>query len=377
MSLGNTAIPSGPKSTIEFAKALEELAEVHTTSTTQISYVRTGGRRASALTLTPVCAYGTVLLNTGELNAYADGERIYLTSAMMRFTSDDELQVVIAHELAHNAMNHIKARKKNALLGGILGAIADVFMATQGVNTGGYYTSRYASLGAQTFSQDFEREADYVGMYALALAGGPLETAPTFWRYMAQADPKSIRLAFTHPTTAERFVRMERSLAEIRGKQSRQVALLPEMKGESRPDAAAAAQSLPNVFASAPATVPPARPSAAIAAPTTPTVPEPEAAAYVDGSEDLMSSNEKLREAVDEAIGMGIIEDVREVELGQLSAMTGPRFGSAFTDYYLAGVLTAYLGIGEAGAIELWTGHEKLGVYTAGGLTRAHPVPDR
>jgi predicted Zn-dependent protease len=37
---------------------------------------------------------------------------------MLRFTGkDDELAVVVAHEIAHNAMGHIDAKKKNATLG--------------------------------------------------------------------------------------------------------------------------------------------------------------------------------------------------------------------------------------------------------------------
>src|SRR5690606_27078917 len=99
--------------------------------------------------------------------------------------------------------------RKNALGGGFLGLLADIAMASQGINTGGAYTSQFAQLGAMTFSQDFEREADYVGMYAMARTGLPLEDAPTLWRHMAIAHPGSIQLATSHPTTAERFVRLE------------------------------------------------------------------------------------------------------------------------------------------------------------------------
>jgi beta-barrel assembly-enhancing protease len=178
-----------------------------------------------------VCDYGTLVVNSGELNAFADGRTIYVTSAMMRFLSNDELRVVIAHEFAHNAMGHIKAKKKNSIFGAVLGALGDVFMASQGINTGGYYTSQGAKAGATVFSQDFEREADYVGLYALTLADLPLDPAPMFWRHMAQAEPKSIGFASTHPTTAERFVRMEQAITEIREKTASHQALLPSKKG--------------------------------------------------------------------------------------------------------------------------------------------------
>jgi hypothetical protein len=180
-----------------------------------------------------VCDYDNIVVQADELNAFSDGSNIFMTSTMMRFANDQELQVVYAHEFAHNAMGHIKAKKKNTLFGALLGALADIALNARGVHTGGYYTSRGASAGAMAFSQDFEREADYVGLYAMALADASLTSAPAFWRHMAMANPKSIGLAHSHPTTAERFVRMERAIAEIDHKRALNIALRPEMKGDA------------------------------------------------------------------------------------------------------------------------------------------------
>ena len=83
------------------------------------------------------------------------------------------------------------------------------------------------------FSQDFEREADYVGVYLLARAGRPTAKAPNFWRRMAQEDPRSIKFASTHPTSAERFVRLEQASREIEQKVARGEDLRPEMRGAS------------------------------------------------------------------------------------------------------------------------------------------------
>jgi predicted Zn-dependent protease len=150
---------------------------------------------------------------------------------MMRFAqNDDELAVVVGHEIAHNAMRHLDAKKKNATLGAILGAVVDIAAATQGVNTGGDFTNMGAGIGAMSYSQDFEREADYVGMYLLALAGRSYENAADFWRRMAQESPGSIKYASSHPTSAERFVRLEQTVAEIRQKQDAGLPLVPVMK---------------------------------------------------------------------------------------------------------------------------------------------------
>ncbi len=191
-------------------------------------------RRGEALeaVLHPVvaCKFEMLVVAEGDINAYADGDRVIMPWAMMRFANDDELGGVLGHEIAHNAMGHIDARKKNAFLGALFGALLDVAAATQGTNTGGRNTANFMAAAARAFSQDFEREADYVGMYVLARAGRPLETVPLFWRHFAQINPRAISYASTHPTTAERFVRLRSAAAEIERKRAGGLELLPEMK---------------------------------------------------------------------------------------------------------------------------------------------------
>jgi predicted Zn-dependent protease len=176
------------------------------------------------------CPFRILVPRQDELNAAADGSKIYVATAMLRFASDDELSVVLAHEIAHNAMRHRDAQTKNALGGALLGAIADIAMAAGGKNTGGQYSKMGAEAGAQAFSQDFEREADYVGMYILAWAGRPLASAAGFWRRMAVEHPTGIVFATTHPTTAERFVRLEQWAREVDLKLASGDAFGPEMK---------------------------------------------------------------------------------------------------------------------------------------------------
>lgn len=70
--------------------------------------VRRGGATL-ALTLTGQkgCGGRFVVLPDDELNAWTDGYYIAVTSRMMRFAPDDnELAFVIAHEMAHNMLDH-------------------------------------------------------------------------------------------------------------------------------------------------------------------------------------------------------------------------------------------------------------------------------
>jgi beta-barrel assembly-enhancing protease len=204
LALDTKVIEPGRKAAKHFTEALSAQA-VDPSSGFSVLLQRGSERRRVAMRLDEVCDYGTVVLDDPELNAFADGRLIYVTSAMMRFVDDDELRVVVSHEFAHNAMGHTKARQKNSL------------------------------LGAMTFSQDFEREADYVGIYALALADLPVSSALTFWRRIAVAEPETIGLAHSHPTTAERFVRLEQGIHEINQKIALKHPLHPDPAGMPKP----------------------------------------------------------------------------------------------------------------------------------------------
>jgi len=187
-------------------------------------------RNGRLLTLTvqpePVCDYGLAIADSDSVNAMADGENIIFTKGMMRFAeTDQELSLVTAHELAHNAMAHIDALRTNATSGFILDAIA----ASAGVNTGGLFRN----LSAMRYSKDFETEADYVGLYIMARAGVSLDHAADFWRRMAAEHPASINndgLLASHPTSAERFIAIEQAAAEIERKQHNGQPLEPEFR---------------------------------------------------------------------------------------------------------------------------------------------------
>jgi hypothetical protein len=169
-----------------------------------------------------VCDYPLRLMNAPEVNAYADGKTINITRGMMRFAADDrELAMVIGHELGHNTMGHIDKKKGNAAIG----VIFDVLAASRGINT----QSAFMKAGAGAYSQDFESEADYVGLYYLARAGYDTEGAADFWRRMAAEHPSSIKGSYsaTHPATTERYLALEKVNGEVKTKLSAGSSLLP------------------------------------------------------------------------------------------------------------------------------------------------------
>ncbi len=99
-----------------------------------------------------------------------------------------------------------------------------------GIYTGWTFSKHFEKAGAMAYSVDFEREADYVGAYYAARAGYDISGTENIWRAVALEDPRSIRLATTHPTTPARFVFMRKTIAEIEDKERRHLPLVPELK---------------------------------------------------------------------------------------------------------------------------------------------------
>lgn len=172
-----------------------------------------------------ICGYPVVLADSDSVNAYADGKRIIITKGMLRFARDDQdLSLVIAHELGHNLMGHLDKKQSNSMLGTLL----DLAAAANGINTRG----TFGNAGASAFSQDFEAEADYVALYYMNAAGLPLEGVANFWREMAAEHPRSIRSnhSASHPATSERFLAISKTINEINNKIAAGEPLTPNLK---------------------------------------------------------------------------------------------------------------------------------------------------
>lgn len=212
-------------------KYLEQYDKIAKDGASFSATIKRGGENIK-LTVSPEksCSSSVILSEADDLNAFADGKNVVIMRGMMRFAQDDnELALVIAHELSHNAMKHIEARKQNS----IFGMIVDVLVqARTGVNTQG----AFGNVAAGAFSQEFEAEADYVGLYMMANAGLEIEHAPNFWRRMAAAHPGAIRSDFntSHPSTPYRMLALEETVKEIKAKQAAGVPLKPEMKNKGR-----------------------------------------------------------------------------------------------------------------------------------------------
>lgn len=231
VSINGREVRTGRQATRQTNNLLRDAAEAGT-----VSLQLQRGSETINVNVAPEtsCAYQFYMVDADDINAAADGRTIYLNRGMLRFVrSDEELALILGHELAHNAMRHIEKRQTNAALGTVGGALLDIAAAAAGVNTGGAFTDAGGDIGASMFSQDFESEADYVGIYFSARAGYDVTNVEQFWRRMAAESPRSIRFAYTHPNTAERFLGIAAARNEIALKIANGQPLRPNMEGDA------------------------------------------------------------------------------------------------------------------------------------------------
>jgi hypothetical protein len=191
------------------------------------------GRRIKAR-VRPIraCDYPVIYdFKSAEVNALSDGRRIIVSNGILRMAeNDNEVALVLAHELAHNALNHIGKQEQNAMTGMLGGLAIDAALAAAGINTNGEFSNAGGSIGAGAHNVAFEQEADYVGMYFMERAGYDSGGVADFWRRVSAESPDDIYTRTNHPTNAERFIAIERTHDEILAKKTRHQALRPNLK---------------------------------------------------------------------------------------------------------------------------------------------------
>lgn len=175
----------------------------------QITIIRDGERMTFEVEAQPVCDYSVRAVTDGEINAFATGVDITFYTGIMNVLDDEQLAVIFAHELAHNVMAHIEKDALNRAPAMAAGFALDLLVALAGVNTQGAFTRMAGNAATLAFSQDFESEADVVGMYMLARAGLDYRNAHELWQEMSAETGGSVYAGRSHPPTSERYLTLQ------------------------------------------------------------------------------------------------------------------------------------------------------------------------
>lgn len=124
----------------------------------------------------------------------------------------DELAFVMGHEAAHHIAGHIPRAQQTATLGAtIFGGLA----AAYGADATGIRSAQQigATVGARSYSKDFELEADRLGTIFAWRAGYDPERGAEFFARIP--DPGN-RFLGSHPPNAARIETVRRTLAQLR-----------------------------------------------------------------------------------------------------------------------------------------------------------------
>ncbi len=152
--------------------------------------------------------YVRISLNeTGKINAYAKFSGIQFTSGMVHFVeNDDELAIIMGHELAHLTAKHLPKSISIAALCGALGVLAGPFAP---LTTRALYAP---------YSRGIEREADYLGLIYTHNANYDIEKGVTLWKRFALEVPKSRSKSYlsSHPASPERILRVKKVVELIK-----------------------------------------------------------------------------------------------------------------------------------------------------------------
>ena len=134
--------------------------------------------------------------------------------------TDDELAMVVGHEMAHALREHARERiAKSQGTGALLSLGAQLFGLGQ---LGDVAANVGTQLLTLKFSRDDETEADLVGLEMGARAGYNPRAAVSLWDKMAKASGNggnSGNLAFlsTHPSGPDRMHRLQENIPRVQG----------------------------------------------------------------------------------------------------------------------------------------------------------------
>ncbi|WP_099463446.1 M48 family metallopeptidase [Parabacteroides provencensis] len=165
------------------------------------------------------------LVKDPQVNAFCmpGGKIVVYEGLLPLVSSDDELAVVLGHEVAHAVAKHSNERMSQQLMtqygAAILGAaVSNKSTAVQQMaNTVYGVGSQYGVM--LPFSRKHESEADYMGLVFMTMAGYNPDVAVNFWQKMSAgkggATPEFMS---THPSDSHRIVDIQKELPGIKAK---------------------------------------------------------------------------------------------------------------------------------------------------------------
>jgi Zn-dependent protease with chaperone function len=162
------------------------------------------------------------VVDNKEWNAMAMANySIYVFSGLMADMDDDELAIVLGHEIAHATYEHSRRQAKTGLIGGVAGQAATLGAEMLDNDLARTAAQSATALGVTTFgnvySREYEDQADRVGLRYVYEGGYDVRKAPALWRRFAQkyGDQDKVTNFFfgDHSLSTKRAAALEKEIA--------------------------------------------------------------------------------------------------------------------------------------------------------------------
>ncbi len=143
IAIDGVALPPEPGTDLPFAaprahaRADAILDRIDRAATRPFTLTVLRGNATTSLSITPspACPSRVHLARSNQRNAFADGTHVFLTTGLvLRLRSDDELAFFIAHEMAHNILDHAAVMRSDTVrrgLGRTLGRSGEIIRGVE------------------------------------------------------------------------------------------------------------------------------------------------------------------------------------------------------------------------------------------------------
>lgn len=162
------------------------------------------------------------LVKDDQVNAFCmPGGKIVVYEGLLTVAqTEDELAVVIGHEIAHAVAKHSNERMSQQMMAEYGAAILSQALSQKSAAVQSAATSVFG-LGAQVgfmlpYSRKHEYEADYMGIVFMEMAGYNSESAVDFWTKMSAGGGNSSDFLSTHPSDSKRIAQIKARIPEAK-----------------------------------------------------------------------------------------------------------------------------------------------------------------
>ncbi|MDB5869067.1 MAG: peptidase Ste24p [Polaromonas sp.] len=160
------------------------------------------------------------LIGSKQINAFCmpGGKIAFYTGILEQLKlTDDEVAMIMGHEMAHALREHARARiAKSEGTGTLLSLGAQLLGLGQLGNVAANVGTQLLTL---RFSRDDETDADLVGLELAARGGYNPQAAVSLWQKMAQAGGGASGPSFlsTHPSGPQRIQELQSNVPKVQG----------------------------------------------------------------------------------------------------------------------------------------------------------------